>query len=123
MESPRPRALRVPPIVLTTALVLFGLVMVPVFPIVVMALVSKLAKGDVSGEMLGIFVPIVVGFPVAVILWRRSRRAESVRKAWILAVAGVLVLGVVSYQPVSDVGGLFYEEWKETQPGGRGYAG
>jgi hypothetical protein len=123
METPRPRALRVPPIVLITALVLFGLVMVPVFPIVVMAFVSKLSKGDVSAEMLGIFLPIVVGFPIAVVLWRRSRRAETVRKAWILAVAGVLILGGVAYQPVSDVGGLFYEEWQETQPGGRGYAG
>ncbi|WP_327548742.1 hypothetical protein [Amycolatopsis sp.] len=110
-----------PPIVLMTVLVLLGLVMVPVFAIVVMAFVSQLSKGRVTNEMMGIAFPIIVGFPIAVVLWRRSRRAETVRGAWILAVVGVLVLGGVSYRPVSDVGAMFYEEWKETQPGGRGY--
>jgi hypothetical protein len=123
METPRPVALRVPSIVLMSVLVLLGLVMLPVFALLLMAVFARLSRGGISNELLGITLSVLVGFPFAVVLWFRSRRANTVRGAWILAVLGVLVLGAVSYEPVSVVGASFYDEWKETQPGGRGYSG
>jgi len=110
METPKPLVLRLPPNLLMSVLVLLGLVMIPVFLLVVMALVSQLSKGSVTMEVAGMFLAVVLGFPIAVVLWRRARRANTVRAAWILAVVGVLVLGGVSAKPIFDVGTMFYEK-------------
>ncbi|GAA1284960.1 hypothetical protein Psi02_32770 [Planotetraspora silvatica] len=119
----RPFALRLPPALLACAAVPVGMITLPWAAFIVVISVRSLLGGS-DGTWLGLVtmgVAPLVGYPAAAVLWSRSRRAATPRRAWILALLGVVVIVAVSFMSVYALGYGFYDEWKETQPGGRGY--
>lgn len=122
MDLPRSVALRVPAVVLGTVIVLAGLATLPSILLFLATIVAKLRGGNWSGEELVTYVlPALAGYAVAIALWFRSRRTVVVNRSWLLATVGVLIVVAVSYRPVAAVAEVAYEQWQQTQPGGRGY--
>ncbi|WP_203886028.1 hypothetical protein [Planotetraspora kaengkrachanensis] len=122
-EVRRPFALRLPAALLVCVAAPVGMITLPwaVFVIAVFAgQISQGGDGAWSGLM-AMGLPPLVGYPAAAVLWSHSRRAASLRRAWILAILGVLAIAAVSFLPVLALGYGLYDEWQETQPGGRGY--
>jgi len=66
-------------------------------------------------------VSALIAYPVAVWLWLRSRRSESAGRAWLFATLGLLLVAGTSCVPMVTLGSALVDEWRETQPGGRGY--
>jgi hypothetical protein len=124
MDPSRPRALRVPAIVLTGGLLLIGLVTLPAVALFVLAYLSRASGGGTWAdldELLTHVLPALIGYPLAGGLWIYCRRTRTARSAWTLAVLGLLVVAAVSFTPVAGWADVIYLQWKETQPGGRGY--
>ncbi|MFC3735760.1 hypothetical protein [Paractinoplanes deccanensis] len=63
----------------------------------------------------------LLAYPAAVWLWLRARRPGSTGRAWLLAALGLLLVAGTSALPVWILGSATADEWRETQPGGRGY--
>jgi hypothetical protein len=99
---------------LATVIVLCGLVTLPVVALMLAAFVNR--GGADPAEVLTGAVPALVGYPLAGVLWWHSRR-----RGWVLAVLGVLVVLAVSWRPVAELAQVVYQQWQQTQPGGRGY--
>jgi len=119
----RPLARRLPAALLACVAVPVGMITLPWAAFIVVACVRSLLRGS-EGNWLGLVtmgVAPLVGYPAAAVLWSRSRRAATLRRGWILALLGVLVIVAVSFMSLYALGYGFYDEWKETQPGGRGY--
>lgn len=108
---------RAPAALLASVVVLLGLCTVPAVALVV---VTDLHSGNVR-ELFSYAVPAIVGYPLAVVLWLHTRRVAAAGWAWLLAALGVVLVVAVSIAPVGGVAYLFYLEWLEYQPGGRGY--
>jgi chromate transport protein ChrA len=106
-----------------TVTALAGFFTLPTVALILFLVAKQLFRGYDQSllDALVLGVPAVAGYPVAVALWWGSRRARSARWAWVLAVLGIVVVIAVSAAPLWAVGYQFYDEWKETQPGGRGY--
>lgn len=109
--QPRPLALRVPSIALACVMVLLGILTLPAAVLYVL----------VSNTLLALGLPAFLGYAFSGVMWFYSRRASTLRRTWILAGLGLLAVIVVSFAPVSAFVYAVYDEWKETQPGGRGY--
>ena len=69
-------------------------------------------RSAIDGYFAWAAVPTTIVCAVAAIL---SFRQTTLRWTLFWAITGVVVAAAVVF------GGLFYEEWLETQPGGRGY--
>ncbi|BBH68601.1 hypothetical protein ACTI_52860 [Actinoplanes sp. OR16] len=67
--------------------------------------------------------PVLVAYVVAFVLWRRARRTASRRRAWVMVVVGLVLVGGAAVVPTTILGSALADVWKETQPGGRGYVG
>ncbi|MEV1286917.1 hypothetical protein [Micromonospora sp. NPDC049679] len=123
MASTRPLALRLPPVLLASTLVLGGLVTLPAVALIVAVFVRHHIRGYHGNveEFLTTALPALIGYPFAAVLWFYCRRVSTTRWSWLLAVLGVVVVVAVSFWPLAVIGYGFYEEWLETQPGGKGY--
>ena len=109
--QPRPLALRVPPIVLACVMALLGILTLPAAVLYVI----------VSNDKVTLGLPAFLGYAFSGVMWFYSRRTTTLRWTWILVALGLLVVIVVSFVPVSAFAYAAYDEWSETQPGGRGY--
>lgn len=66
--------------------------------------------------------PRLLAYGLAAALWLHLRRGHTTRaQAWFVAVAGLSLVIAASYGPVAGFVWAVYDEWRETQPGGRGY--
>ncbi len=97
---------------------LIGVVAVPAAGFFVLMAVGA---GDLVSPPMLIGLPSLIGFVVALWLWRRARRTASTTRGWLFAALGVLLFAGTSVIPVTILGAALGEEWRETQPGGRGY--
>lgn len=109
--QPRPLALRVPPIALACVTALLGIFTLPAAVLYVI----------VSNDKVTLGLPAFLGYAFAGVMWFYSRRTVTLRWTWILVALGLVAVIVVSFAPVSAFALAVYDEWKETQPGGRGY--
>ncbi len=116
MENARPP--RLPGILLITVACLVGICALPSAAYFVLI---GIAGGSDPGPGLVIGAPVLVAYPVAVWLWLRARRPRSTGRAWLLAVLGLLLVTGTAIVPVTIIGTALVDEWRETQPGGRGY--
>jgi uncharacterized membrane protein len=93
-------------------------------PLLVLLLITAAHRTGAGAfdDFLAIGLPVLVGYPVAIVLWRRARQAATTRGAWILAGLGLAVLVAVSFRPFTGLAEVIYLQWAETQPGGRGYS-
>ncbi|WP_204071973.1 hypothetical protein [Planotetraspora phitsanulokensis] len=115
--------LRLPAALLACVAVPVGLITLPWAVFVIVVFVGQISQGD-DGAWSGLMamgLPPLIGYPAAAVLWSHSRRAATRRRAWVLALLGVIAIVAVSFLPVFALGYGFYDEWRETQPGGRGY--
>lgn len=114
---------RAPSLTLAVAIATTAAVTFPVLALHAAVVLGRRSRDDAGGlgEVLLASGPVVVGYAVAAGMWLAARRADSTRQAWLLAAAGTAVVVAVSYQPLNAVVAMFVEEWRETQPGGRGY--
>jgi hypothetical protein len=117
METARPSQL--PSWLLITVTCMLGICALPAALLFVLSGIS--GDSGPSAFLLGLGVPVLVAYPVAVWLWSRTRRVPSAGRAWLLAAIGLFLVVATSTLPVALLGGTFVEEWQETQPGGRGY--
>ena len=74
-------------------------------------------------EFLRFVLPALVGWPAAWLSWRAARRAGTPRHAWLLVGLTAVLLVAPTVEPVRLAVHLMHDEWRETQPGGRGYQG
>jgi hypothetical protein len=118
METARPSQL--PSWLLLTVMCMLGICTLPAALFFVLSGISG-DSGPSPFLVLGLGVPALVAYPVAVWLWSRARRVRSTGRAWLLAALGLLLVVGTSTLPVALLGGAFVGEWQETQPGGRGY--
>lgn len=107
----RPLALRVPPIALAYVMGLLGILTLPAAVLYVI----------VSNDKVTLGLPAFLGYAFSGVMWFYSRRTATLRWTWILVALGLVAVIVVSFVPVSAFALAAYDEWKETQPGGRGY--
>lgn len=117
------RTHRAPSLTLAAAIAAAAAVTLPVLALHAAVVLSRRTPDFAAalGEVLLASGPVVVGYAVAAAMWLAARRSGSTRQAWLLAAAGTAVVVAVSYQPLDAVVALFVAEWRETQPGGRGY--
>jgi hypothetical protein len=121
VEPVRPS--RLPSILLISVTCLVGICGVPSSLFFGALAVHALARGvdTVPIQILTFAVAGLLAYPIAIWLWFRARRARSTARAWLAAALGlILVLGSAAF-PVTIIGKAMAEEWRETQPGGRGY--
>jgi hypothetical protein len=100
-------------VLLAGAIVLCGLVTLPVVALMLLAFANR--GGTDPAEVLTGALPALIGYPLAVVLWWRFRQH------WVLAVLGVLVVIAVSCRPLAELAQVVYLQWQQTQPGGKGY--
>lgn len=66
---------------------------------------------------------VVIGYVLAVVAVVQVGRSRTRRSAWLWAAAAVGLVLVASLPSTWTILQLFFDEWCETQPGGRGYQG
>jgi hypothetical protein len=108
METARPPQL--PSWLLITVTFTLGICALPAALFFVLSGISG-DSGPSPFLVLGLGVPALVAYPVAVWLWSRSRRVPSAGRAWLLAALGLLLVVGTSTLPVALLGGAFVEEW------------
>jgi hypothetical protein len=116
MEATSTAVRRAPSVVLAAVLVICGLVTLPLVALLVLAFVHR--GGENPAEFWTGAFPALLGFPIAAALWWYSRRG---RGNWLLTALGVAVIVAVSWRPLYEFAVVVYQQWLETQPGGRGY--
>ncbi|MEV4274631.1 hypothetical protein [Actinoplanes xinjiangensis] len=116
--DPDVRPSRLPGALLITAIGLTGICGVP--SAVFFAMLAVNAE-SVPPFLLVLGLPALIAYPLAVWLWVRARRARSTGRAWATAALGLALVVGASALPVTILGSALADEWKETQPGGRGY--
>jgi hypothetical protein len=80
---------------------------------------SDITTAQLTGNLL-IFIAGMAGSLTYVLL---LARAMTVREAWSLSIATVVLLLGCTAPPVLSIGAGFMDEWCESQPGGRGWSG
>ncbi|MFG1919633.1 hypothetical protein [Micromonospora sp. NPDC048898] len=116
MDGARPS--RLPSMLLIVAMCLLGTCALPSAALFVL---TGTVGGSDLGTSLAIGAPTLIAYPVAAWLWLRAGRQPTIGRAWVNAVLGFVLIVGSSIAPVAVFGALIVEEWRETQPGGRGY--
>ena len=60
---------------------------------------------------------------MSVVAYSRIRKSAARRRRWMWFVAALMLLAAASGPAVLSFGTAVAEEWCESEPGGRGYAG
>jgi len=102
------------------------LVSLPLLAWQVAIVLSRRSRGyAVDGDLLALTTVLLLrlaAYSVAAGLWwYLGHRPVAGSRAWLLAVAGLVLVAAAAYQPVSGFALALHDEWRETQPGGRGY--
>jgi hypothetical protein len=122
MRSARP-TMTAPVLLLSAVSVPVASATLPAVALFLAAYLSRLSgAGDPNTTELATYVlPALVAYPVVGWLWLHLRRSGTGRWAWPLAALGIAIVIAVSVKPVAGFISLIYQQWQETQPGGRGY--